>query len=117
MAREGERTFLVERYVPRLDRQTAAAISSRFHGALQALHEEGVTLRWLRSFALIGEETYLCIVAALDQADVVELSRRAGFEHDHVVEMVALDGRREIPLDAPGGSVGLDPPPTRPDLA
>ncbi len=92
MARGLERTFLVELYVPQLDEQTAVAISSRCRAAAGQLAEQGVALRWLRSFAVLAEETYLCVVAARDRDDVVELSRQAGLEHDHVVEVVAIDG-------------------------
>ena len=92
MARGRERTFLVELYVPQLDEQGAAAITSRCRVAAAQLAEQGVALRWLRSFALIDEETYLCVVAARDRDHVDRLSRRAGLEHDHVVEIVAIDG-------------------------
>jgi hypothetical protein len=92
MARGSERTFLVELYVPQLDEQAAMAITSRCRAAARQLAEQGVALRWLRSFALVADETYLCIVAARDRDHVLELSRRAGLEHDHVVEVVALDG-------------------------
>ncbi len=92
MARGSERTFLVELYVPQLDEQGAVAIASRCRAAARQLAEQGVALRWLRSYAVMAEETYLCVVAARDRDHVVELSRRAGLEHDHVVEVVAIDG-------------------------
>lgn len=92
MARDDEKTFLIELYVPRLNEQTAAAIASRCRGAADELTEQGVTLRWLRSFAVIADETYLCVVAARDRDHVVQLSRLAGLEHDHVVEVVSIEG-------------------------
>jgi hypothetical protein len=92
MARRSERTFLLELYVPQLDEQAAAAITSRCRAAVGQLAEQGVALRWLRSFALLDEETYLCIVAARDRDHVAQLSRRAGLERDHVIEVVAIDG-------------------------
>ena len=82
---------MVELYVPRLDEQMAVAISSRCRVAARELAEQGLTLRWLRSFAVLADETYLCVVAARERDDVVQLSRRAGLEHDHVVEVVALE--------------------------
>ena len=84
--------FLVELFVPRLDEDAARAITSRCRAAAGRLAEQGIELRWLRSFAVLAEETYLCVVAARDRDHVVELSRRAGLEHDHVVEVVAIDG-------------------------
>lgn len=91
MSRGSERTFLVELYVPQLDEQGAVAIASHCRAAVRQLAEQGVSVRWLRSYALIAEETYLCVVAARDRDDVAQLSRRAGLEHDHVVEVVAID--------------------------
>lgn len=87
----GERTFLVEVYVPRLDAATAAAITSRCRTAVRDLKEEGVSLRWLQSFSLIDEDTYLCIVAARDRQHIGRLSGLAGLKHSHVVEVVAID--------------------------
>jgi hypothetical protein len=85
------RTFLVESYVPGLDERAAATLSSRLRDAIRQLDEEGMTLRWGGSFALVDEETYMFIVGASRVDDVVQLSERAGFEHDHVVEALAID--------------------------
>jgi len=50
-------TYLVETYVPKLDEATAVALSKRLRAAIGELQREGLALRWLRSFALVGEET------------------------------------------------------------
>ena len=91
MAGEREGTFLVETYVPNLDGQAAATISSRYRSAIRELERQGVILRRLRSYALIADETFLCIVGARGSDEVVELSRRAGLDPDHVVQVVQLD--------------------------
>jgi hypothetical protein len=88
------RTFLVESYVPRLDERAAATLSSRLRESIRQLNEEGMALRWDGSFALIVEETYICVIVAAVVDDVVQLTERAGLEHDHVVEA--------LPIDAPG---------------
>ena len=85
------RTFLVESYVPGLDERAAATLSSRLREAILKLDEEGTTLRWGGSFALVGEETFICIIGAPKADDVLRLSERAGFAHDHVVEALAID--------------------------
>jgi hypothetical protein len=85
------RTFLVESYVPGLDEQAAAMLSSRLREAIGQLAEEGITLRWGGSFALVDEETHICIISAPNVDDVIQLSERAGFEPDHVVEAFAID--------------------------
>jgi hypothetical protein len=98
VARGGEKTFLVESYVPQLDESSAAVISLRVRAAVRQLEKEGVALVCLRSFAVIGEETYLCIVAAHDLDHVVQLNERAGLNYDHVVEVIAID-----PTPSPSG--------------
>jgi hypothetical protein len=89
---ESGRTFLVESYVPGLDERTAVTLSSRLREAIRQLGEDGVALRWGGSFALVDEETYLCIIAAPQLDDVFRLTERAGFAHDHVAEVLAIDG-------------------------
>ena len=83
--------FPVESYVPGLDERTAATLSSRLREAIRELAAEGTTLRWGGSFALVDEETYICIIGAPRVDDVVQLSERAGLEHDHFVEAFAID--------------------------
>jgi hypothetical protein len=91
---ETRRTFLVESYCPGLDERAAATLSPRLREAIRQLDEEGMTLHWGGSFALVDEETYIFIVRAPKVDDVVQLSERAGFGHDHVVEALAIDGPR-----------------------
>lgn len=95
----GERTFLVESFVPELDEATAAAISSRVRTTLSELQEEGLALGWVVSFALVEEETYLCLVGAIDLEVIVRLSEQAGLTSAHVVEVVALDPDSSVEED------------------
>lgn len=85
------RTFLVETYVPRLDRRAAAEISSRYEESANELASQGIAIRWLQSYAAIEDETYICIVAASDADEVELLSRRAALAPDHVVQVVHLE--------------------------
>jgi hypothetical protein len=87
---------LLESYVPGLDEWTAAAITSRVQSGVRQLVKEGKALRWLRSFALVGEETYLCVVAAIDADEAVEVNVRARIGCDHVVEVVTFDPSRSL---------------------
>jgi hypothetical protein len=86
-----EKTFLIEKYVPQLDEATAVAISSRFRAAVSRRNGRGGTLRWIRSFALVGEETYCCMIGAPDINHIVQLNARGDLEYDHVVEVLALE--------------------------
>jgi len=80
-------TYLVETYVPNLDEATAASLSARLQAAMAELQREGLTLRWLRSFALLDEETYSWMVTATDADDVARVNRRAGVTFDHFAEV------------------------------
>ena len=81
-------TYLVETYVPKLDEATAAALSARLQAAIGELQREGIALRWLRSFALLEEETYSWMLTATDADDVARVTRRAGVTLDHVAEVL-----------------------------
>lgn len=87
------RTFFVESYVPQLDAAGAAALSARLRAAVAELREEGLALAWIRSFALLEDDTYVWMVEAAAVDDVARIQRRAGMELDHVVE--AVSGERE----------------------
>ena len=81
------RTFFVESYIPQLDAARAAALSSRLQAAVEQLQDEGLPLTWIRSFALLQEDTYVWMVEATDLDHVDLIQRRAGVELDHVVEV------------------------------
>ena len=82
------RTFFVESYIPQLDAEGAAALSSRLQTAVDQLKDEGLALAWIRSFALLQEDTYVWMVEATQLDHVVLVQRRAGVELDHIVEVV-----------------------------
>ena len=81
-------TYLIEAYVPKLDEATAAALSARLRAAIDELRREGLALRWLRSFALVGDETYVWMMTATDEHDIALVNRRAGVTVDHIAEVV-----------------------------
>jgi hypothetical protein len=80
--------YLVETYVPKLDEATSAALSARLRAAIDELQREGLALRWLRSFALVGEETYVWMLTATDAHDIAVVNRRAGVTADNIAEVV-----------------------------
>jgi len=94
MASPSERTFFVEGYVPSLDKAGAAALSSRLRAAIGELQREGLTLRWLQSFALVDEETCVWMLAAPDVDHVALVNERAGIAFDHVVEVSTVEPDR-----------------------
>lgn len=91
MAPPPARTFLVESYVPSLDKATAAALSSRLRAAIAELQREGRGLEWLRSFVLLDEETFIWMLSAANVDEIALVNERAHVACDHVVEVVAGD--------------------------
>jgi hypothetical protein len=86
-----ERTFLLESYVPRLDGALAVAISERLSAVVAQLRAQGAHLHWIRSFALEDEETYFCLLAAVDPHVVELVGERAGLACDHVAEVAVIE--------------------------
>ena len=91
MSGQTARTFFVESYVPRLDRRIAETLSSRLRETVRQLNEEGTAVRWCGSFALVDEETYICIIAAPTMDNAVGVSARLGLAPDHIVEVLAIN--------------------------
>ena len=89
-----ERTFFVESYIPQLDAAGAADLSSRLQTAVEQLQKEGLALAWIRSFALLQEDTYVWMVEATHLDHVALIQQRAGVALDHIVEAA--------PGEAPG---------------
>jgi hypothetical protein len=83
-------TFLVEQYVPGLDRASACAISDQIAAACAALLEGGVCVRFERTIILPGEETALCFVEADSSDDVRRAIDSAGMTSSHIQVAMAV---------------------------
>lgn len=88
-----QHTFLVETYVSHLDGATADDLSARLRAAIGELRREGLTLRWLRSFALVDDETYIWMVDAPDADLVALVHKRAAVSVDHIAAVTEVRGR------------------------
>lgn len=93
MKADRAKTFLVESYVRQLDQAMTAAIAERLDRAAAELRGLGLTVVWLRSLALPEEETCFCLFSADTVADVVAANERAGFDFDHITEVVTIEPR------------------------
>jgi len=82
--------FFVESYVPQLDTATAGELTSRLQSAVDQLKDEGLALTWVRSFALLDEDTYVWMVEAAEVEHVDLVQSRAGLERDHIVEVASM---------------------------
>jgi hypothetical protein len=87
----GPKTFLVEFYVRQLDEPAAAAVAHRFAAAAADLQRRGTAVAWLRSIALLEEETCFGVFSAESIEQVVEAAEQAGVAVDHVAEVVAIE--------------------------
>jgi hypothetical protein len=85
------RTYLVERYLPRLDERTAAHLAQRIAAATAALRRNGVEVEWVSSLALIAEETCLCTFRAGADVDVVRANEQAAAPFDRITEAIFLE--------------------------
>jgi hypothetical protein len=95
----GPKTYLVERYVPRLQLSDVERIASRLVTVTKEMQTEGRTVEWIRSIALPGDETCLCLFSASTSVDVEEANRRADTDYERVVQSLTLE-RAEIHGDS-----------------
>ena len=84
-------TFLVERYIPHLQSGNVEALCERLAAASAELQAEGRDVRWLRSLALLDDETCLCLFSADSRNDVAEANHRAGAAYDRIIETVTIE--------------------------
>jgi Nickel responsive protein SCO4226-like len=84
-------TFLVERYLPRLDAAQLDALVERLRGATAQLQAEGRQVEWIRSLAVIDDEACLCIFRALAREDVAEANARAEAGYERIVEALVAE--------------------------
>lgn len=85
---QGLTLFLVERYLPGLRPGQVDELGRCLHRAAAELRREGRSVEWLRSVALVDDETCLCTFAAASIAEVVEANLRAGAAYERIVEAI-----------------------------
>lgn len=86
--------FVVEQYVPELDRASAAAIARRLDDASARMRADGVPVRWIGALALPREESLLCLIDAESLEQVLLASESAGVTPDHVQEAISVEPGR-----------------------
>lgn len=79
-------TFLVERYIPGLQVKDVETLARRLSAAsAQVEAEVRRPVRWVRSVALLEDETCLCTFSARSCDDVAAANRRAGAPFERIV--------------------------------
>lgn len=82
-------TFLVERYLPGLDRPRLAAAVATADRLARTTHGDDA-VRYVTCVLVADEETCFCVFEAPDREAVARLNQRAGFAFDRIVEAEPL---------------------------
>jgi hypothetical protein len=85
--------FVVERYLPGLDRASLIRSLERLDDAAGGMRDKGVPVRYLGSTIILDDEACFCEFDAPSAAAVAEVNDRAGVPFDRVVRAVAVGGR------------------------
>jgi hypothetical protein len=80
--------YLVESYLPRTRAAQLASTKERARRSAEAMSDEGVSVRHVRSTFLADDEVCLHLFDAPSAGAVEEVSRRAAIEYDRIVEAV-----------------------------
>lgn len=90
--------FLVERYLPGLTPAQVEALARRLRDATRELRGEGRRVEWLRSVALVEDETCLCSFRAASELEVGEANARAGAGYERIVEVTLAENPAPVAL-------------------
>jgi hypothetical protein len=82
--------FVVERYIPGLNRAELLRSLDRLYAVSAALRREGIQVRYVGSTIVPEDEACFCQFEAPSEAAVAEANRRAGLAFDRIVAAVAV---------------------------
>jgi hypothetical protein len=82
--------YIVERYLPDLDREELLRSLERLKAVSADLRREGTPVRYLGSTIVLEDEACFCNFEAPSEAAVAEANRRAGLSFDRIVSAVAV---------------------------
>ena len=87
--------YIVERYLPGLDREELLRSLERLKRVTAELGDEGTQVRYLDSKIVAEDEACYCTFEAVSEAAVAEANRRAGLAFDRIVAAVAVEPRQQ----------------------
>ena len=87
------KAFLLETYVPKLDRAAATRTADSLFAATEELRARGEAIELLHSFAVLGEETCFTLFSAFTEADVRTAAQLAAVGYEQLAEAICY--RRE----------------------
>ena len=81
-------SYLVETYIPATQAHDARVAGRRARAAARELTREGVSVRYIRTTLLPGDETCFHVFEAVSHEAVAEACRLAGLEKPRIVPAV-----------------------------
>jgi hypothetical protein len=81
-------SFLVETYIPGVNAQDPRVAGRRMRDAAQRLSREGISVRYVRTTLLPGDETCFHVLAADSRDAVAAACRLAGLERARIVDVL-----------------------------
>jgi hypothetical protein len=82
--------FVVERYLPDLDRDALRNALERLEPIVARIRSEGTPIRYLGSTIVLEDEACFCHFEADSVAAVADANRRAGIAYHRIVAAVAV---------------------------
>jgi hypothetical protein len=89
----GNRAYLVERYVPGITWAEVVDAAARTEREAVVLRSNGDALEWRSSWLIPGDEAVFCLFEATSAEVVREAHRRAGVAVSRVVEISVLSAQ------------------------
>jgi Nickel responsive protein SCO4226-like len=80
--------FVVERYLPGLDRYALQRSLEQLEQTVAQMRREGIAVRYLGSTIVPDDEACFCQFEASSATQVAEANRRAGVPFDRIVDAV-----------------------------
>jgi hypothetical protein len=87
----GQKSYVVECYLPNVDKQGLAETTQRAQEAADAFCRQGRDLRFVGSILVLSEETVFYLFDG-DEEDVVAITKQAGVRFERVLESIRIDG-------------------------
>lgn len=82
--------FVAIRNLPGISADALTAAGTQVKTCVAGMQNEGVPVRWLRSFFLPASSQTHCYFEGPSLADVTELNRRAGLPFEQIVEVAEM---------------------------
>lgn len=86
--------FVVERYRPSSDPDGLSAVADRLTAGARQVSADGVSVRYVDTIFLPGDETCLHLFEADSEADVRAVARQAGIDIDRIVPAEQIEPSR-----------------------